>query len=258
MKQPTKSSQPRPARTVRPIITHVHPRWQIQITDDGSRTLVDKTGRIGFHSASGALTETRHVYLENSGVAERLSLRRPTSVLELGLGTTMGMLTTLAAAKVGGTHLRYVALECEWLPADLIRQLEPHAWTDEPDLAESYLRWRQAFPDHPADGVYRWPVDPHRTVEIRIGKFPNIDWDADECFDAVYFDPFAPEVASDQWTIDALAQIFSRLRENGRLTTYCVNRAVRDRLVDVGFDVKVVRGPPNGKRDVLVATRSNS
>ena len=56
-------------------------RKVMQVTDDNSRTLIDPVTGVAFHSASGALAETRHVYLNNSGVKERLSQGDPTAVL---------------------------------------------------------------------------------------------------------------------------------------------------------------------------------
>ena len=64
--------------------------WVIQITDDGSRTLLNPASGIAFHSASGALAETLHVYLENSGVGEKLRQGIEVQVIEVGLGDCVG------------------------------------------------------------------------------------------------------------------------------------------------------------------------
>ncbi len=46
------------------------------------------------------------------------------------------------------------------------------------------------------------------------------------------------------------------LRTGGKLDSYCVNRRVRDDLALAGFEVDRVPGPPGGKREVLVATKT--
>jgi tRNA U34 5-methylaminomethyl-2-thiouridine-forming methyltransferase MnmC len=240
---------------IRKTIPTDHPRWQIQITDDGSRTLASRDSKVTFHSASGAVTETRHVYVENSGVSGRLSEGISTSVLEVGLGTAMGMLLTLATPRAPNTTLRYTAAELQWLPAWLIRQLHPHQWVDDPELVEAFLHWRESLPEDPPQGTYDWKIDAYRQVTVRIGPMENWTPRTETKFDAVYFDPFAPDVSAALWAEPVLAQMISSLSPGGRLVSYCVNRKVRDLLGGVGFEVRSVPGPPKGKREVLVATR---
>lgn len=242
-------------RPTRKTITTDHPRWDIQITDDGTRTLIDREGKVGFHSAAGAITETRSVYLENSGVAARLQRCQTTAVLEVGLGTSMALLVTLDAAAKAGASLRYLALEAEWLPAGLVRQLGPADWVSDPQLAEHYLTWRNLYPDRPAKGDYHWQLDERREVRVRICDVTHDRWQPSEIYDAVYFDPFAPDVDDTLWSTEVLAWLHSLLRRNGRLVTYCVSRSVRERMAAVGFSVSVVDGPRAGKRNVLVAER---
>ncbi len=46
------------------------------------------------------------------------------------------------------------------------------------------------------------------------------------------------------------------LAEGGTLTSYCVKAAVRRSLQDIGFSVVRLPGPPRGKREVLLATKT--
>ena len=91
----------------------------VQITDDDSRTLIDPVGEVAFHSGSGALAETRHVYLKNSGVSARLACGKNTSVLEIGLGTGLGMLLDRGrgSGRLGGIELsgRLRWTGCPWM-----------------------------------------------------------------------------------------------------------------------------------------------
>ena len=87
------------------------PDLEIQITDDGSRTLVRLSDGVAYHSGCGAWNETRHVYLGNSGVPEKFLRKEPCCVLEIGLGTGMAMLATLDEAISAECKLEYVAIE---------------------------------------------------------------------------------------------------------------------------------------------------
>ena len=240
---------------LRETIPTDHPLWQIQVTDDGSRTLASRDSSVSFHSASGAITETRHVYLENSDVSRRLTEGMATSVLEVGLGTAMGMLLTLAAPRASQTPLRYTAVELQWLPARLIRQLHPHQWVADEGLVEQFLNWRESLPEDPPSGTYVWKIDPQREATVQVGPLDHWMPPANTQFDAIYFDPFARDVSTELWSAPLLAQMKSLLSPGGRLVSYCVSRKVRDLLTGVGFEVRSVPGPPKGKREVLVATR---
>ncbi len=227
----------------------------VQITDDQSRTLVNAATDVAYHSASGAITETRHVYLGNSGVADRLLSGTATSVLEIGLGTGMGLLLTLDAAFSGGTPLDYTAIENDWLGTDALSRLELDAQLNDPSIATRFLYWRESLGEHVPFGTHHWQPGPDQRVTVCHQNARLWAVDAIRTYDAIYFDPFAPNVNGELWQTDFLARMHSLLSHDGCLVTYCVSRQVRDDFASVGFDVERVRGPEGGKREVMVATK---
>ena len=247
----------------------------VQITDDGSRTLLDVEMGVAFHSASGAVTETKHVYLDNSLVSQRLGEGKTSRVLEIGLGTAMGLLLTLDQAIEHRVALEYNSLELRLLPADVLSQLNLHEHLEHPWLAAAFLDWRRNLGEEVADGQYVWEVDhamshsmgrdlttagnegqpdasPIRCT-ISVGDFSHHAFEDDATYDAIYFDPFAPSASPDLWSGENCSKLRKQLSPGGRLTTYCVSREVREKFCTAGFDVKRVRGPEGGKREVLIA-----
>ena len=225
----------------------------IQITDDGSRTLFWENTDDGFHSGCGALTETRHVYLKNSGVSERLNSQMPTSVLEIGVGTGMGLLVTLDLAVELNAPLRYVGVENDWIHSDVLRALRPHDWVTRKSVADDYLRFRQRA--EPTETVHRWTVTNSQSVDVITEDLLEWNCDSNEPFDAIYFDPFAPASNPKLWTAEVFHRMHGLLNDHGKLVTYCVKRSVRDALEESGFEVDRVPGPVKGKREVLIATK---
>ena len=55
-------------------------------TGDGSGTLRHSNHQETYHSTFGAITESRFVFLRNSGVLERFESGQTTRVLEIGFG----------------------------------------------------------------------------------------------------------------------------------------------------------------------------
>jgi tRNA U34 5-methylaminomethyl-2-thiouridine-forming methyltransferase MnmC len=201
------------------------------------------------------MAETSHVYLNNSGVAERIMQGRSAAVLEVGLGTGMGLLITVDAAVQAGSELCYVALERDWLPADVLRQLELESWIFNRDLAESFLEFRERLPPRVDEGTYRWSAGDQQTVTIHVCDAITYRFDDSQKFDAVYFDPFAPQSNAQLWQADLFSRLSRVMQVDGRLVTYCVSRQVREAMTTAGLDVERVPGPVGGKREVLIASR---
>ncbi len=238
---------------VRRIDATDDPAYNLMVTDDGSRTLIEVASGDSFHSGCGAVAETRHVYLRNSGAAERLTYGHPTSVLEVGVGTAMGLLMTLSRAMRCDANLSYVGLESDWISAKVLEQLEPHRWIRDTTIIERFLAWRRRLPVRPDPGEYGFDLDSKRRVIVIVGDAMQWQPAATTKFHAIYFDPFAPASSPELWQAPMLAKMHSVLHPCGRLATYCVNRQVRDTLSSVGFVVHRTRGPAGGKREVLIA-----
>ncbi|MDG2219789.1 MAG: tRNA (5-methylaminomethyl-2-thiouridine)(34)-methyltransferase MnmD [Rubripirellula sp.] len=240
-------------RRHRPTIPILGTPWSVQITDDQSRTLIDPLTGVAFHSASGGLAETKHVYLHNSGVSERLQSRQPTAVLEVGLGLGLGLLATLDAAIDYQCELRYVGIEKEWLAGEILEHLKLDDFLNKPSLAADFCSWRKSLGKEVPEGRYEREFGPLQHVTIEHTDATDWDPQDEEKFDAVYFDPFAPDVNPELWSTSFFKRMQEVLKPGGKLVTYCVNRKVRQTLSDAGFTPKRVPGPIGGKREVMVA-----
>ncbi len=227
--------------------------WLIQVTDDDSRTLIRRDARVAYHSASGAASETSHVYLGNSAVAQRLQAGQATSVLEIGFGTGLGLLMTLDAAVTAGTPLRYESIEYELLSPEVLSELQLGRFLRNPQLVDALLGWLDSLGPSVPPGRYRWQPEDRQTFWLTHGDARDVDFSETQPVDAIYFDPFAPSENPDLWKPDFLKSMRGLLNTDGRLVTYAVSREVRESFEKAGFQVQRVSGPPGGKREVLIA-----
>ncbi|MBW6454787.1 MAG: tRNA (5-methylaminomethyl-2-thiouridine)(34)-methyltransferase MnmD [Trueperaceae bacterium] len=245
-------------------------------TDDGSPALWSPRYGQAFRSQRGAHAEANHVFAAGSGAAARLAAGLTTRVLEVGLGAANNLACTAAAALAAGTPLHYRAWEPEPLPAAALRLAGLGAIAPAPFVA-ALLAARDAWGALAPGDVRRWRF---ATVELELIVAP-IDrlldaafaadaarrlraaraadgaatTAADAPFDAIYLDPFSPEVNPDPWRPEVLAALAARLAPGGALVSYSVRGSVRRALADAGLDVRKVAGPPGGKREVLHAGR---
>ena len=249
-------------------------------TDDGSPALWSPRYGQAFRSRHGAHAEARHVFLEGSGAAARLAGGRATRVLEVGLGAATNLACTAAAALAAGTALHYRAWEPEPLPAAALRLADLGALAPAPFVA-ALLAARDAWGALERGAVRRWrfatvelvlvvaPVDrlldaPFaadverrvRATLVAAGTAGAAATAAEAPYDAVYLDPFSPEVNPEPWRPAVLTALATRLAPGGALVSYSVRGSVRRALAAAGLDVRKVAGPSGGKREVLRACRT--
>jgi tRNA U34 5-methylaminomethyl-2-thiouridine-forming methyltransferase MnmC len=229
-------------------------QFHIQPTADGSDTLYSTEYQQTFHSKHGALTETEHVFLDGTGVKQRVAAREPTRILEVGFGTGLNFWATVRHSRAASTSLHYVALEKHLLPAVTLAQLNhSQLFEDIEDIRRAFLTWRSDLPDPISDSTLRWEFDDRLQLEIVVGDATGVEIPQRD-YHAIYHDPFSPAANPELWTQEFFARLHNVLTLGGRLATYSVKGTVRRRLQAVGFEVQKLPGPP-GKREMLAATR---
>ena len=222
-------------------------------TEDGSATLFSPAYGQTFHSSKGALQEARHVFLEASGVLEKLTLRQSVRVLEVGFGTGLNFFVSADAALKTGAELKYTALERTLLSAEVLEGLAYEAHLEHPEMIEAYLEFRSSFPATVPDGVCEWAFGGVR-LELRVGEALEQRF-VDATYNAVYQDAFSPDANPELWTESFFTTLYQALQPGGLLVSYSVKGEVRRCLKRVGFTVQKRPGPPGGKREMLVAVK---
>lgn len=228
--------------------------FQPQTSGDGSDTLFSAEYQETFHSTFGALTETEHVFLNGTGVTQRLAEGQPTRVLEVGFGTGLNFWVTARHSRAAGTPLDYVALEKYLLPAETLARLNHGALPAvAQDIRQAFLTWRAGLPDPRPGSSLRWNFGDSIRLDLIVGDaaiapIPPRD------YHAIYQDAFSPKNNPELWTPDFFARLFEVLAPGGKLATYSVKSEVRRGLAAVGFQLQKRPGPP-GKREILVAVK---
>lgn len=226
-------------------------------TSDGSPTLFSQAYNQTFHSHHGALTESRHVFLEQSGVAERLQQRYPTTVLEIGFGTGLNFFLTAGLADASDTSLLFISLEKELLSSEVVREFASYLPNNISDWALQYAKERDCLPEIPESGCYRFHFGTHVELVLLIGNALNQSLD-DYWTHAIYLDAFSPKENPELWTSGFARKLYKALEPEGTLVTYSASGAVRRALTEAGFTVTRCPGPKGGKREMVKAVRDDS
>lgn len=238
-------------------IATADPDFVVVVTDDGSRTLKCLRTGVTWHSESGALAESRLVFLENSGIAGILSQKQSARVYETGFGTGLNFWLTASAAVRNDALLEYVSFETRFLSRDVIRLLE-HGKIDQCqpafDMFAEPIFGRDAIAAD-SDSALRIHCSCAQLAVLNPHQPSGEAFETDS-FDAIYHDPFGPDDVPELWTTELFQQMHALLKPGGRLVTWCVKSAIQRRLTSVGFQVGKTPGPDGGKREVLIAKKS--
>lgn len=212
---------------------------ELEQTADGSYTLFVPELDEHYHSIKGALTESKHIFIDMGLKYHPSSEPR---ILEIGFGTGLNAFLTLLEADIAQRNIHYTTIERYPVGEDIVHR-----------LAYPELICPQRSNDFYALHTAAWNIDvaltPYFTLHKIEGDFTNYDFQG--IFDLIYFDAFAPEKQPEMWSQKLFDTLYAHLAPGGVLTTYCAKGIVRRMLQASGFTVERLPGPPGGKREIL-------
>lgn len=218
---------------------------EIKATSDGSKTLYISELNENYHSHNGALTEAKHVFIDNG---LKLVYNYEINILELGFGTGLNVLVTIDEfLKTDKNHIiHYFTVEKYPVTGDEIINLNYESFFDNLQVKESYAKiheseWNKSIEIVPNFFLTKFNCD---FFEIEKLDLPKID--------LVYFDCFGARVQPDLWEKPLFEQVTSKMKVGSFLTTYSSKGSVRRILQDLNFKVEKKAGPP-GKREMINA-----
>ncbi|WP_366184542.1 tRNA (5-methylaminomethyl-2-thiouridine)(34)-methyltransferase MnmD [Flavobacterium ovatum] len=212
-------------------------------TLDGSTTIHIKEWNESYHSKHGAIQEAQHVFIKN-GLA--LFENKNVSILEIGFGTGLNAFITFIESKRLQQKIDYTGVEAypisseELTSMNYVEELKAHdyssifntmhqsAWGEEINIENSFV------------------------LTKRKQLFQEID--DIEKYDLIYFDAFGYRVQPELWSTEIFQKMYTSLKNNGVLVTYAARGVVKRSMIEVGFSVEKLAGPP-GKREMFRARK---
>ena len=219
---------------------------QIITTADGSRTIQLEDWNEVYHSKHGAIEEARHVFI-NAGLHHVLGThdRCELSILEIGFGTGLNAFLTLLESQRNHFTINYQGVEAYPVTLDEICQL-------------NYVDLISPQDQHIFDKLHscNWNKKVRITSFFELTKRQQFFADITDVnqFDMIYFDAFGARVQPELWTKHIFKKMFDALKVNGVLVTYAAIGQVKREMIELGFLVERLQGPP-GKRHMLRATK---
>lgn len=216
---------------------------RVEVTDDGSATILVTVMDEHYHSIRGAITESNHIYRDCAFLYKSNELRgEQIRLFEVGFGTGLNaVVTAMCADERHPVH--YITIEKYPLKKDIVSQLHYEELVDE-NLYRAI---------HDAEWNAPVKITPYFTLEKIRGDYTTVP--LPESIDVVYFDAFAPEKQPDMWSQEAFSRLVEVMNRGAVLTTYCAKGEIRRMFGMLGLLVERLPGPVGGKREILRATK---
>lgn len=216
---------------------------EIITTADGSKTIQIKDWQEQYHSIHGAIQEAYHVFI-HTGLA--LFQGRDLHILEIGFGTGLNAFITLLETEKRNLNIHYTGVEKYPVSIEEWNQLGyPTALK-----ATSYSRYFERM--HTAAWNQNIQISPRFTLRKEQKDVKEIALVG--CIDLIYFDAFGARVQPELWTEEIFQMMYTAMKQDGYLVTYAAKGSVRRAMLEVGFLVERLPGPP-GKREMLRAKK---
>jgi tRNA U34 5-methylaminomethyl-2-thiouridine-forming methyltransferase MnmC len=212
-------------------------------TKDGSTTIHIKDWDECYHSKHGAIQEAQHVFIKN-GLA--LYQNQSVSILEIGFGTGLNAFITYLESKKLNLDIDYVGVEA--YPVS-ISELSAMNYVSELNADDKNAIFNLF---HESNWEEKVVIDPFFSLTKRQQFFEEIN--DFEQYDLIYFDAFGYRVQPDLWSTSIFEKMYTALRPGGKLVTYAARGVVKRSMIEVGFTVEKLPGPP-GKREMFRATK---
>lgn len=228
----------------------------IVISEDGSPTLFSETFGESYHSTSGAVQESIHLFINNGLIKAAEQNIGEIHILEYGFGTGLNALLTIQTLlnnrNLSNTKVYYTSIEKYPLTEEEYSHID---YSDKEIFLRMHQTKWQTLNDFATKEHFNKITEQFyiRKIEADFADFhpfQNKEW-----IDVIYFDPFSPETQPQSWNEETFGRIFKAIKPSGRLVTYSAKGIVKQALRSCGFEVTRIKGAGK-KRHSLVALKN--
>ena len=220
-------------------------RREIQITSDGSTTIHLPDWDENYHSKHGAIQEAKHVFIKNG--LDLFEKKSTVNILEIGFGTGLNAFITYLESKKRRQEIDYFGVEAYPVSAEEVSAMN---YAKELNAMDDFSVFQML---HSCDWEENKKLSDFFNLTKRKQFFETID--DQSVFDLIYFDAFGYRVQPELWSVAVFSNMFAALRPNGILVTYAARGVVKRNMIEAGFTVEKLEGPP-GKREMFRARKA--
>lgn len=213
-------------------------------TADGSNTLYNQEIGEHYHSAHGALQESKHVFI-GAGLQYIAQEAKEINILEVGFGTGLNFLLSFAHCEENNIKLNYTGIEAFPLAQNVIAQTNYNQYV-------STNIWKKFIENYQQSLLQTQNLS--SLCELTIAHTTLNNFKNQNKFDLLYYDAFSVRHQPEMWTDEMIAHSCNFLKPRGIFVTYAITGNLKRALKACGMTIEKLPGAP-GKREMLRATK---
>lgn len=216
-------------------------------TSDGSHSVYNDEIDETYHSVHGSIHESKHVYID-AGLKHIIEKnpKKIIAILEIGFGTGLNFLLVHNYIKKNKQPFFYHTLEPNPLPENILKNLNYTSLIGK--KTENIFKTI-----HHSDEK---DISIGKNIIFKKSKVSLEDISLEKnSFDIIFFDAFAPSKQPEIWSYQNLSKVYKAMKKNAVLVTYCSSSKFKRSLIDIGYDIEVLKGPA-GKKEMVRATKN--
>jgi tRNA U34 5-methylaminomethyl-2-thiouridine-forming methyltransferase MnmC len=215
-------------------------------TADGSNTLFNEEIGEHYHSAHGALQESKHVFIE-AGLKHGLAQSGipQIEILEVGFGTGLNFILSLDYCAQNNIGLKFTSIEAFPLTLETIESTGYHNFV----MPQTWEKFTKTY--------YQALIEPTKAdekCELAIHHTTLQNFSTLKKFDVVFYDAFSVRHQPELWTDEIIAKVCNCLKNGGFFVTYAITGNLKRAIKACGFKIEKLPGAP-GKREMLRAQK---
>lgn len=217
-------------------------------TADGSNTLYNETIGEHYHSAHGALQESKHVFID-AGLKFGIDNNpdQEIRILEVGFGTGLNFILSFAHCEANKISLNYTGIEAFPITSDAIEETGYSEFVA-PEI------WQKFITKY--DASLKNPQNLSSLCELTIAHTTLVDFKNKNLFDVLYYDAFSVQHQPEMWTNEIIAHACSFIKTGGIFISYAITGNLKRAVKACGFKIEKLPGAP-GKREMLRAIKES-
>lgn len=214
----------------------------IKQTNDGSQTIYSEQFKQTYHSTSGAIEESLHVFINNGF---NFLQKQEITIFELGFGTGLNAFLTFIEAEKRGIKVNYITVEKYPVEQDYFSKLNYHKFFD-----KKYSKFFEQI------HTVEWENNVVLNYFFNLTKVKAdfLDFKFENNIDLVYFDAFSYDSQPEMWSVGVFTKIFKAMNNNSILVTYSAKGIIKQNMRAAGFKIKRLKGAGN-KWHMIRATK---
>lgn len=204
------------------------------LTGDNSHTLYSERFKATYHSIRGAISESKHVFIQNGlqFVHEQLQAKE-ISILEVGFGTGLNAFMTYMYAKEHDLKINYHSIEAYPVPLSATPRFNyANEFSDREKIVFNQMHQQEWNRVGQISGSFSF------TKHLCLLE----EFSSKQKNDIIYFDAFSPSEQPELWTETIFKKMYDLLHPNGVLVTYCAQGQMKRNMKQAGFKVKALPG----------------